>query len=275
MSNISYIYTADNISAFINGKPFVIHKSNPKFKDIFEGLKSGLSEQALFDLFDEAEALVRYCNKVQSSMGVVREEHGVVYVHGVPASGPIVEKIRQFKSEGLDPQPLLNYFERLQKNPSYRAVQELYTFLERENLPITPDGYILAYKAITNNWYDKHTGKISNALGTVVTIPRNTVSDDCNVGCGAGLHAGSLAYVKSFAQGYGTPNGDRIIIVEIDPADVVSIPADSGYSKMRVCKYKVVATYSGPLPEAYVNNPSNPYADQDTESTDEEYDDED
>jgi len=272
MSKISYIYTKDNLSAFIAGRAFVIHNSNPKFAEILEALKKDTASDILYNLFDEAESLVKYCHKATSAHGVVKYENGLVYIHGEVASGPIVEKIKQFKQEGLDPQPLLNYFERLQRNSSHRAVQELYTFLERENLPITPDGNILAYKAITKDWYDKHTQKISNALGTVVSMPRNQVADDCNQGCSAGLHAGSLGYVKGFASGYGQPDGDRIIIVEIDPADVVSIPTDANFSKMRVCKYKVLASYEGPLPETYVPNPNKPYA---KATDDDHWDDED
>lgn len=259
--SVSYIYTSENISAFVNGRVFTVHNSNPKFAAVLEALKANQTDNELFNLFKEAEAIANYLNKAATpGEGEVVFVHGdTVYIHGEPASGPIVDKIRQFRAEGLDARPLVNYLKKLADNPSRRAVEELYTFLERENLPITPEGNLLAYKAVNNAWNDKHTGKISNAIGNVLEMPRNQVSDDCNAGCSYGYHAGSLKYVRSFACGYGKPDGDRIIIVEIDPRDVVSIPKDSEYSKMRVCKYKVTAEFQGELPKALVTDSARPY----------------
>lgn len=37
------------------------------------------------------------------------------------------------------------------------------------------------------------------------------------------VHVGSLEYVRGFASGYGSEGGDRIVIVEFDPADAVSV----------------------------------------------------
>jgi acyl carrier protein len=63
------------------------------------------------------------------------------------------------------------------------------------------------------------------------------------VGCSHGLHAGSLAYARGWAE--------RVILVEIDPADVVSVPGDENCQKLRCCKYTVVGEYNGPLPDTY------------------------
>ena len=76
-------------------------------------------------------------------------------------------------------------------------------------------------------------------------MPRNKVDDNKDVGCSKGLHAGTLEY----ASGYACDN-DKLVLVEIDPADVVSIPTDCEFQKLRTCKYKVVAEYERPLTEA-------------------------
>ena len=36
-------------------------------------------------------------------------------------------------------------------------------------------------------------------------------------------------------------SGDKIVLVKINPADVVSIPDDYGFAKGRCCRYEVVA----------------------------------
>ena len=38
------------------------------------------------------------------------------------------------------------------------------------------------------------------------------------------------------------------MIVEFDPKDVVSIPKDCSYQKIRVCRYRVVEEFKGELP---------------------------
>jgi hypothetical protein len=132
----------------------------------------------------------------------------------------------------------------LQKNPSSRAVQELYKFLEHKNLGISAEGTLIAYKALRNNYTDKHTGKFDNSVGNVLEMPRNKVDDDKEHGCSYGFHAGSLKYATEFASG-----NDRVVLVEIDPADVVSIPTDCEFQKLRTCRYKVISEFERPLEE--------------------------
>ncbi len=64
-------------------------------------------------------------------------------------------------------------------------------------------------------------------------MPRSKVDDDTSAGCSTGLHAGTYRYASGFAQG-------RLLTVEINPRDVVSVPTDSDYQKIRTCRYTVV-----------------------------------
>jgi len=75
-------------------------------------------------------------------------------------------------------------------------------------------------------------------------MARNKVDDDKNIGCSYGFHAGTLEYATGFAC-----SNDKLVLVEIDPADVVSIPTDCNFQKLRTCRYKVVAEYERPLEE--------------------------
>jgi hypothetical protein len=76
-------------------------------------------------------------------------------------------------------------------------------------------------------------------------MPRNKVDDNKEVGCSYGFHAGTLEYASDFAS-----DSDKLVVVEIDPADVVSIPTDCNFQKLRTCRYKVVAEYEKPLVES-------------------------
>jgi uncharacterized protein YhaN len=45
------------------------------------------------------------------------------------------------------------------------------------------------------------------------------------------------------------PSNGHLLVVEIDPADVVSIPTDCHFQKLRTCKYKVTQEYEVTLDE--------------------------
>jgi hypothetical protein len=49
-----------------------------------------------------------------------------------------------------------------------------------------------------------------------------------------------MCYAQSFASG-----DDKILDVEVSPADVVAVPTDYNGTKMRVCRFKVVAESQG------------------------------
>ena len=127
-------------------------------------------------------------------------------------------------------------------NPSGRAVNELYGFLEHRALPITEDGCLLAYKSVREDWTDWWSGTIINKVGEKVSIGRNRVDDNCDMGCSYGLHAGTIDYVSGY---HGTSG--HTVIVKINPKDVVSVPLDLDCAKIRVCSYEVVDVYEGEL----------------------------
>ena len=196
---------------------------------------------------------------VSEIKGVEINENGVFY-NGEIINNTLSKRILDFALSGLDSKPLCKFLEKLMNNPSRRAVNELYTFLEHQNLPITDNGNFLAYKGLLSNYYSitsgsaqliqgtVKSGSIYNGIGEVIEMKRNDVDDDKDRGCSYGLHAGTMEYASGFAQG-------KCVIVEINPADVVSIPVDCNFQKLRTCKYKVVGEYEAPLVEPlYASN---------------------
>lgn len=159
---------------------------------------------------------------------------------GQPVPEAIRRRVLNLSSEGKSPNPILRFYERLQRNPSKRSVDQLFPFLEKMNIPITEDGCFLAYKSVNNDYTDRHSGTISNKPGTTVKLPRNLVSDDPREACHFGLHVGAVRYARTFA--------DRMVICKVDPEHVVCVPYDSSQEKMRVCEYKVIGNYGDDLP---------------------------
>lgn len=135
------------------------------------------------------------------------------------------------------PEPFFKFWERLHDNPSKRSVDQLWDFLKYTGLPLTKDGCFLAYKGVRDDLKDQHTGTIDNKPGRLIKMERNRISDDPREACHEGLHVGALSYAQGFSQ--------RVVICQIAPENVVSVPYDETNQKMRVCEYKVLGHWNG------------------------------
>jgi hypothetical protein len=233
---IPYILTDNSLTVVVNGKAHTMDRTNPAFSQAVDCLKSEDADK-LEQMFDTSKAVEDYIDgNISVEDGVVRYQEHEVHNH-------VVERVLDFMRGGLPYKPLVKFLDKLMANPSRRAVNELYSFLEHKAMPLTPDGNFLAYKGVRTDFTDWYSGKFSNDVGAVNEMPRNFVCDDAAVGCSDGFHAGSLSYAESYGQ------GGNLMIVEIDPADVVSVPNDSDCQKLRTCKYKVVSLFKRKLVE--------------------------
>jgi len=242
---IPYILTDNSLTVVLGGKPLTMSSESPNFPLAKQALADGKYEE-LEELFDMAQAIVNY------SDGNVRVENNTVFYGEEEVNNHVVDRILEFMQNQLPFEPLVRFLDKLMENPSRRAVDELYRFLEHKHMPLTPDGNFLAYKGVKHDFTDCYSGQFDNSVGQVLEMARRNVCDDANVGCSYGFHAGSHEYDKSYASG-----GGNLMIVEIDPSDVVSVPHCSDCQKLRTAKYKVVAhheTIDTPLREVLVGD---------------------
>lgn len=168
--------------------------------------------------------------------GTVTIDNGEVFYNGTRIHNSLTDRIIDMAREGFDIAHMVKFLENLMENPSYRAVNELYDFLEVGAIPITENGTFLTYKKIRSDWKDIHSGRFDNSIGAIAKMPRNMVNEDSSQTCSAGLHVCSYDYLPHF----GRSGDDRVVICEVNPRDVVSIPTDYNNTKMRVCEYTVI-----------------------------------
>jgi len=233
---IPYILTDESLTVVVNGKSLTMESSNPSFREAVKAISDERWDD-IEKLFDTSQAVEDYAD------GKVKVVEGVVYYDGEAVHNHVVGRILDFMRQGLPYKPLVRFLDKLMDNPSRRAVSELYAFLEHKAMPLTPDGNFLAYKGVRDDYTDWHSGKFRNQVGDEHEMTRNKVCDDANIGCSHGFHAGSLDYAKSYG------NGGHLMVVEIDPRDVVSVPLDCDQQKLRTAKYKVVAHFEKKLEE--------------------------
>lgn len=259
--SVPFMFVDGNLTLVLNNKSYQVLPDHLNYRMIIDILPTA-TEEELLKVVDIQKAVATF------SDGLVEIKDGQVTYEGEVVHGSISKRILEFMSKGLPFQPLVNFLNNLMENPSMQSQKELYDFLEHEHLPVTEDGHFLAYKAVRGDFKDKYRGVFDNSVGQVVKMQRAKVDDDRARGCSDGLHAGALNYVASYGS---VENGDRIVIVKINPRDVVSVPSDCNCEKLRTCRYEVVGEYQGELLKPlYSSNFS--YDEHEEEYDDEDYD---
>jgi hypothetical protein len=221
-----YILQGENVVIVVDGEPYTINKTHVVYGKLLDAIKAGLWEEVK-ELVNPTKVILKF------SDGNVSINDGEMYWKGQPFHNALATRMIQMLTDGFEIDPMVKFMHNLMQNPSRQAVTELYGFLEKNSLPITPDGHFLAYKRVREDYKDCHTGTMDNSIGQVVEMERNQVDDNRNNTCSIGLHFCSHSYLSSF-------NGDRTVIVKINPCDVVSIPSDYNDAKGRACRYEVI-----------------------------------
>lgn len=230
----SYIFTDDDsLSLSIANKAYNVDASHNNWDAILTALRASQ--------FDSIPGLINIAKAIQQYVGLsnieVNVDYGTITYAGTPLHGVIVDRIMQMCEDGFNIAPMLAFLDNLMDNPSKRAVDELYGFLQYGKLPITEDGHFIAYKRVRNDYKSVYDGKTDNSIGTKLSMPRNLVNENSEQTCSDGLHFCSHEYLKSFS-------GERIIVLKVNPRDVVSIPADYNNTKGRACGYEVIGELS-------------------------------
>lgn len=256
---MNYITNATAIILLLsNGERIRIEKNDKNYAKVLNvfSLPPEEQEDALKVILAPVEVKKQYIHG-KDGFEVVDE---TVYYQGEELPPSLVQKVLSVMRDGL---PLIHFekfWQRLQNNPSSSSVKELTDFLSYKELPITEDGYFIAYKGVDNDYYSVHgntktkvikgtvddSGRIFNGVGEEIEVVRRDVCDNRDIGCSEGLHVGSHDYAK----GWGT----KMVIVKVDPADVVSVPSDCSFQKCRVCKYVVVGEYEEEIQSSVVDD---------------------
>jgi hypothetical protein len=225
-----YTLTNESITVIWEGKSHTVQKGAPNYK--------ALRDAVLAENWNAIPANLTVQKSLHEwAKGAFTLEGNRFFFNKEPLPEELNGRIIEMATRGNDPTPLMKFWERLQKNPSYRSVQMLFSFLRHQGIPLTEDGCFLAYKGVRTDYKDAHSGQFDNSPGAMNEMPRNKISDDPKVACHEGFHVGALAYAKTFSQ--------RVVVCKVDPADVVCVPYDESQHKMRVSKYKVIGNHNG------------------------------
>ncbi len=227
----NYILTPNKLTIVGNQKHIQIESDNQHWEECRQLLKEKKFEE-IIQLVDKKDIIIEYMN---GNISIIDD---CVLIDGKQIHNRIVDRIIQFKNEGYDFVPLINFIKNQLLNPSSESIEDLYDFIEHGSMPITSDGCFLAYKVVDSDYLDKHSNTFDNHIGCVCEMNREDVDSDRLNTCSTGLHVCTYDYISSFIC-----CNDHVMIVKVNPKDVVSVPVDYNQSKMRCCKYVVVDEY--------------------------------
>lgn len=222
--SINYLMTNGSITLHYNGNTKVVAQTDERFEKVLAAIR----EKRLEDIPDIVE-VERYLTKQGLD---VRD--GLVHVGSEPMPTELSERILSYKRHNLPFDSLLKFWENLKKNPSFNSRQQLFKFLENKGHSITPDGCFIGYRGVSEDFKDKHTRTFDNKPGSICKMDRSKVDDNPNNTCSHGLHIGGYDYAKDFGK------GGKLVLVKVNPANVVAVPNDYNGQKMRVCEFEVL-----------------------------------
>lgn len=251
----------EEIVVFFDGQQKTVTDSDSRYKALKDAVKRGADESEIKDILVVRQVAAAAVDTMPVWSGTIPHDNndaselvfrsGKLYLRDTEVDESLAKEIATLVVNGMPRNGMVNFIYRLYdsvrtpngKRVSARVRSELLGFVKRNGIVVDSNGDIISYKAVKENYYDKHTGKtFKNTPGTRVWMDFGDVDDNMNVGCSKGLHCGSLDYVAGFGWG-----NDRIVVVRVDPADVVSVPSDCSHQKLRCCAYTVIGDYEGEL----------------------------
>jgi hypothetical protein len=250
--NIASLITANGILLYINGQQFTVGNDHINFARIKDALKRK-DFAAIPALADVVTNVRNWLNNGQDFE--LRGDQ--VYLNGDPFSAEVTSKVLSMIEAGANAEPLYAFLRKVRENPSKTAQDELLLFCVANGFMIHEDGDIIAYKSVRGNYTDIHSGKFRNAVGDIVTMERGQVDDNRDRTCSTGLHFASHEYASTWAGQIDGVNR-RLMVMKINPRDVVSIPSDYNNQKGRCARYEVISELNGggrlPKQEVYTNS---------------------
>jgi len=235
-SNNGLIVTLHGATLVINGDTMTVPRSDSNFLEVVRLGMDGDWEAAKI-LASPAKTIANFTS------GRCEVKNGQVFFEGDLVNNVVTQKILEFAQQKLPFKPLVNFLANCLENPRKMAVEELYLFLEQGEFVITEDGCFLAYKRIKDDYTSFHASPDGthkrHRIGDDVFEDRNECDFNRQNTCSRGLHFCAKSYLPHYNGSEG-----RVVIVKVNPRDVVSIPNDYSNAKGRTCFYKVVSEWT-------------------------------
>ncbi len=256
---LNHIKQTDNHwTIILDGKPLKFDASHANYIGLVGCGKAGDAKEFV-NLLDTGGFIENW-----SDGGFVFKD-GYLEFEGEQVDSEPTQRVIDSIKGGFSPAPVLNYLRNIYDNVSARAIREGYRWASHKGIAISETGMLVGYKGVQRvsdqyvgtidnmgntlaegDLVDRYTGRsFRNNIGDKPSMKRRQVCDDHTQGCSAGLHVGTYEY----ACGWAGEGGD-VVLVTFNPKDIVSVPSDCLFQKMRVSDYEVLQVCEREIEEA-------------------------
>lgn len=235
--NPSYSITSKVITAiFEDGRPLTISSSNKGQYELAKKAIKSMNWKAFREAFNSQKSFEKLAAKFSFNT-----KNGKCYLGDKEISNVITGKIKEIWQEGLPTKGLVKFLENTLANPSQKAIEELYFFLEKNGFTLTDDGCFIAWRRVGPDYLSYHANpdgtRNRNKPGDKPTMKREDCNDNRNETCSRGLHFCAYDYLSEY---HSNDEGSKVMLVKVNPKNVVSIPNDYANAKGRCCEYEVL-----------------------------------
>lgn len=281
---IAYITTDTTIAVVLDGQYKTIQIKSKAHRDTtikelerFKKSRQGAADKAYLDSF---LAPIKRITLESDNRFEVDENENKLFLAGttIPLPTTLSDKILDFLENGLPVNPLVEFWQSCLRNPHFVAVEELFQFLERNNLPITEDGGFLGYKKLNfvnridvpddfEELFIDRDGNVRDVKGREVgqnlKVKYLDFINSKNNPTMKDVHSGTIKQKlgevvriervklgeedRREACGYGLHigafnygfSGDVRVLCKVMPEDVIA--CNPNEDKLRTCKYQIVS----------------------------------
>ena len=219
MADRQYAVTPDSVTVHLDDRMFVIDRDHPNFKTARAAIMAEDWENVRRAMDIPATIFKHSEGDIQFLAGILRYKDEKI-------NNAIASRILDLIQVNSNFKPLMRLLDRVMTADATRCHPDpLYLFLCENQLPITPEGRFLAYRRIEANTYspDRAADVLADD-GEMKADPENPHA----------FHVGSREYAQSLG-----PRG-HVAIVEIDPADIVHVPAEEDAQAIKVARFRYV-----------------------------------
>lgn len=232
---LSFTIGRESITVLIDGEFNSIDRSHANFP----ALKAELQKEPQDRDLDAIRTFIKIKTMLEHlSIGRVTVFEDEIQFDGVPVHSYMTERMLEILADGIDITPWVRFMDNLFDNPESYVIAELYQWMEKAKMPLTPDGCFLAFKKVRSDYTDCHTGRFDNSPGTVIEMPREDCDKNRDNTCSTGFHFCSIGYLGHFG-------GSKVVITKHNPKHITSIPSDYKFTKGRCHRYEVIGELNG------------------------------
>lgn len=236
MSKVPYRISDKTITLVVNQQVYTVQRSAANATPLIEELAKG--DDADLEVILSMATIRNFI--VYATQGRISlTDEGIAFM-GTMITSYMTERIIRHHKEGVDVAPMLAFMDRVMSHPVEGIQTDIYKWCEVGDMPFTEEGNIIAYKKVRMDYKSYHASPdgthLDHPIGGYVDMERSAVDPRRDNTCSTGLHFCSFDYLNRY-QG---ENTGRILILSIDPQDVIAIPTDYNQTKGRACRYKIM-----------------------------------